>query len=304
MELWVLQLFPLYLVIGFIALVAWWQIYQWVLTPGYSVREAVFGSQPNPAVAMDLLGGLLASGILVYAMVTTAPSAQFRFNVLGIAANGTILLVLLAVLRLLVAGLLRIWFGNRLDAQGEPVSLNNELFRQRNVAASLFSGVLYLILAAGLAEQAVWLTVGFHLDRLWNVLGTWLFGLIVVALHSFLYLGYGPRNNILHECFHDNNPAAAFSLLGLIGGMLPINHGLLVVYGKAHHWFNTPELWLLLGGSLFIVLAARTVLQLALWLLMRINLRYELVIHDNMAWGLLDGGAIFTLCLVLYALMV
>ncbi|MBI4081690.1 MAG: DUF350 domain-containing protein [Candidatus Lambdaproteobacteria bacterium] len=304
MEIWALTLFPSYLVIGFFALVVWWLIYDRVLTRGYSVRDAVFGNQPNPAVAMDLLGGLLASGILVYAMVTTAPSAQFRFNVLGVAANGTILLVLLAALRLLVAGLLRLWFGDRLDAQGERISLNNELFRQRNLAASLFSGVLYLILAAGLAEQAVWITAGFHVDKVWNVAGTWLFGLIVVVLHSFLYLGYGPRNNILHECFHDNNPAAACSLLGLIAGMLPINHGLLVVYGKAHHWFNTPELWAVLGGSLVIVLAARTVLQLALWLLMRINLRYELVIHDNVAWGLLDGGVIFSLCLVLFALMV
>ena len=34
-----------------------------------------------------------------------------------------------------------------------------------------------------------------------------------------------------------------------------------------------------------------------------VNLRHELVINDNVAWGLVDGGVIFTLFLIPVALM-
>ena len=52
------------------------------------------------------------------------------------------------------------------------------------------------------------------------------------------------------------------------------------------------------------MLAARGLPQLILLLAARINLRRELVIHDTMAWGLLDGGLIFSLILILIALMI
>ena len=56
-------------------------------------------------------------------------------------------------------------------------------------------------------------------------------GIVMIVLHSFLYLGYGPRNNILHESFYDNNPAAPCSLLGLVAGMLPLTHQVLLSFG-------------------------------------------------------------------------
>ena len=303
LEWFIIEFFALYAGVGVITLLVWYTIYALVLSRGWSLRSALFGRRPNPAVALDLLGGFLAAGFLIYSIISMAPVASFRLQIPAVALSILVTLVLLAVLRFMIAGLLRLWFGSHRDAQGDLISFNNELFRQRNIATSVFSSVLYMILVAGLAQLDLWNMEGARIEGVYNMLGTWVMGAAVVLIHSFLYLEYGTRNHILHECFHDNNPAAATSLLGLVAGMLMLDHHLLQLFIPEAHMFNTPQLWLFLGGVLLLVLVIRGVLQVILWLAIKVNLRHELVIHDNVAWGLVDGGLIFTLFLIPVALI-
>ena len=303
LEWFIIEFFALYAGVGVITLLVWYTIYALVLSRGWSLRSALFGRRPNPAVALDLLGGFLAAGFLIYSIISMAPVASFRLQIPAVALSILVTLVLLAVLRFMIAGLLRIWFGSHRDAQGDEISFNNELFRQRNIATSVFSSVLYMILVAGLAQLDLWNMEGARIEGVYNMLGTWVMGAAVVLIHSFLYLEYGTRNHILHECFHDNNPAAATSLLGLVAGMLMLDHHLLQLFIPEAHMFNTPQLWLFLGGVLLLVLVIRGVLQVILWLAIKVNLRRELVIHDNVAWGLVDGGLIFSLFLIPVALI-
>jgi len=303
LEWFIIEFFALYAGVGVITLLVWYTIYALVLSRGWSLRSALFGRRPNPAVALDLLGGFLAAGFLIYSIISMAPVASFRLQIPAVALSILVTLVLLAVLRFMIAGLLRLWFGSHRDAQGDLISFNNELFRQRNIATSVFSSVLYMILVAGLAQLDLWNMEGARIEGVYNMLGTWVMGVAVVLIHSFLYLEYGTRNHILHECFHDNNPAAATSLLGLVAGMLMLDHHLLQLFIPEAHMFNTPQLWLFLGGVLLLVLVIRGVLQVILWLAIKVNLRHELVIHDNVAWGLVDGGLIFTLFLIPVALI-
>jgi len=303
MEWFVLQFFAIYAAIGVVTLLVWWAIYEIVLTRGWSVRTALFGRQPNPAVALDLLGGFLAAGLLIYAIISMAPVTSFRLNFLAVGVSLLVTLVLLGLLRFLLAGLLRLWFGDRRDKQGDIVSINNELFRQRNIATSVFSTVLYMILVAGLMQLDLWDMAGTRLEGFLNMLGIWVMGAGVVLIHSFFYLAYGTKNHILHECFHDNNPAAAISLLGLMGGMLLVSHQVLDLWIPGSHLFNAYEPWLFLGAILLLVLIVRGILQIILWIGIGVNLRRELVINDNVAWGLVDGGVIFTLFLIPVALM-
>ena len=120
-----------------------------------------------------------------------------------------------------------------------------------------------------------------------------------MVLHSFLFLGYGMRNHILHECFHDNNPAAASSLLGLTGGFLLLTNHVLDKFRPGIHIFNTKEIWLSVGAMILLVLFVRGIFQLVVFSTTRISMRNELVVRDNVAWGLLDGGFILLLCLIL-----
>lgn len=303
LEWFIIEFFAVYAIIGVATLLLWWTIYALVLSRGWSLRSALFGRRPNPAVALDLIGGFLAAGFLIYSIISLAPMASFRLQIPAVVLSIFVTLILLALLRFLIAGGLRLWFGQNRDAQGDIISFNNELFRQRNIATSIFSTVLYLILVAGLARLDLWDMEGARTEGIYNVLGTWLMGTLVVVIHSFLYLEYGARNHILHECFHDNNPAAVTSLLGLAAGMLMLNHHLLALFVPESHMFNTPQLWIFLGGVLLLVLIIRGILQIILWLAIGVNLRHELVIHDNVAWGLVDGGLIFSLFLIPVALI-
>jgi hypothetical protein len=291
--------FAVYSAFGLIALLLWWVIYQMMLARRYSLREAIFGENPNAAVALDFLGGMLASGILFFFLLRHPTSRDFWSNAGTLAWSIAGLLVMLAALRLLLEGLLRIWFRQARDAQGDYVNLNNELFKQRNFATGIFSTALYLILVAGMLQIELRYSYKFQLAGVFNMLGVWLLGALTVVLHSFLFLGYGMRNHILHECFHDNNPAAASSLLGLTGGFLLLTNHVLDKFRPGIHIFNTKEMWISVGVMILLVLIVRGIFQLIVYGAIKLSLRNELVVRDNVAWGLLDGGLILLLCLIL-----
>ncbi|MCZ6627062.1 MAG: hypothetical protein O7E56_02410 [SAR324 cluster bacterium] len=295
--------FGAYAALGILSLLVWWLVYDFVLTPGLPVLDAVFGRNPNPAVALDILGGLLALGILNYSIITGPALGSLVVDIEATALTLLATIMLLGVLRLGTGGFLRLWFRKTRDAQGDFVTFNNELFKQRNLATGLFSTTLYLILAAGLVEEDLLDITEYRLEAALNMLGVWVLGAAAVLLHSLLYLGFGTRNHILHECFHDNNPAAATSMLGLVGGLLLLNNNLLESFEQGQHMFNQWELWAFLLAALAAVVVARLVLQLILLAFAGINLRRELVIRDNPAWGILDGGLIFVLFLILIAVV-
>ena len=299
----VFGIFAAYAGIGVLALIVWWLVYDRLLTPSHPLREALFGRKPNTAVALDFLGGMLAMAVLTYRIIGGPQLDNFAQDLEVVSVSLVIMVALLASMRLGLAGLLRIWFGQRRDRQGDIVRFNNELFRQHNTATGLFSTAFYLVLVAGLVEQDFLDLAGNRWPAAWNILGVWMMGAGTIALHSWFYLGLSSRRNILQECFHDNNPAAAFSLIGLVAGITALNHGLISGLRPGEHMLNTPALWYYLAAALGFVLAVRLLLQAALRVLMSVSLRGELS-RDNTAWGLLDGGLIFSLFLILIALIV
>ena len=148
MEWMDLVVFMAYGALGIASLLVWWMIYDLVLTPGFPVREAIFGRKPNAAVALDILGGLLALGILVFSVLSSpgVDGLLVDLELTALTLAGTV--VLLGVLRLGIGAFLRLWFKDSRDAQGDIISINNELFNQHNLATGLFSTGLYFVLTA------------------------------------------------------------------------------------------------------------------------------------------------------------
>ena len=94
--------FGVYSLVGLLSFMLWWAIYEWVITRNHSIREAIFGRQPNTAVALDVFGGLMAIGLLNY-MVISGPALKsfwLDLEATGLSLLGTLLL--LAVLRLMI----------------------------------------------------------------------------------------------------------------------------------------------------------------------------------------------------------
>jgi len=295
--------FGVYALVGLLSFVLWWVIYEWVLTREHSIREAIFGYNPNPAVALDIFGGFLAMGILNHAIISGPALSSFWLDLEATALTLLGTIVLLGVLRWLIGEFLRLWFGNQRDAQGDIITFNNELFRQRNLATGLFSTALYLMLVAGLLEEDLLNITGYRMAATFNMLGVWLLGVVTVLLHSWLYLGLGSKHHILHESFHENNPSAPFSLLGLLGGVMILNHQLLLDLPAGEHMFNRADHWYFLVLGMVSVFVLRMVLHLLLRGLLGVNLRHELLVKRNHVWGILDGGLIFSLLLILIALI-
>jgi uncharacterized membrane protein YjfL (UPF0719 family) len=295
--------FCAYALLGIVSFVLWWAIYEWVLTRGLSTREAIFGRTPNTAVALDVCGGFLAMGIINYAVISGPALSTFWLDLEATALSLLGTMLLLGLLRLAIGEFLRLWFGGRRDAQGDVVTLNNELFRQRNTATGLFSTALYLLLVFGLLEEDLLNLTGARLAATWNMLGVWLLGLVTLLLHSWLYLGLGGRHHLLHESFHENNPAAPASLLGLLAGVLILNHQLLAPLPFGEHIFSHWEHWGFVLLGMVSVFVLRGVLYLLLRGLLGVRIRHELLVRRNPAWGILDGGLIFSLFLILIALI-
>lgn len=295
--------FGVYALLGIVSFLLWWAIYEWVLTRNHSVREAIFGYQPNPAVALDVFGGLMAMGLINYAVISSPPHPSIWIDLEAAALSLLATVFLLALLRYLIGEFLRMWFGNDRDAQGHIITINNELFRQRNLATGLFSTGLYLVLVAGLLEEDLLNITGYRLASLYNMMGVWLLGGVVILLHSWLFVGLGSREHILHESFHENNPAAPTSLLGLVAGMLFLNRQLLATLDEGEHMFSNIEYWGFLLLGLLGVFVIRGVLYLLFRMLLEVRIRNELLFKRNMAWAILDGGLIFSLCLTLVAVI-
>lgn len=295
--------FVIYGMLGLLSLLLWWAVLENLLTRSYSVREALFGPSPNVAVAWDLLGGFCAIGLVASSIISGEALANLWLDVeyTALILLGTV--ALLAGLRLLLAGLLRVWFYGSLDAQGQRISINNELFVQRNLATGVFSATMYLMLAMSLLElDPVALVAGVWLS-LWNLLGVWFVGLLLIVLHSLTCLGLGPREHLLRESFHENNPAAPCSFSGLLAGTLLTFHALTTQLGSAAHAWQSAELWWLLALEVVSVLIMRGLLQLALRVLLGVRLREELLQRRNLAWGVLDGGLMFGFALIFQAVL-
>lgn len=295
--------FGVYALVGIGSFLLWWFIYERVLTREHSTRDAVFGFQPNPAVAFDVFGGFLAIGILNHSIIGGPALESFWLDLEATVLTLVGTIALLALLRWIVGEFLRLWFGKKRDTHGDIITINNELFKQRNIATGIFSTTLYLILVAGLLQEDFLNITGNRLAATFNMLGVWLLGIVAILLHSWLFLGLGGKHNILHESFHENNPAAPTSLLGLMAGVLILNHQLLESLELGEHMFNQWELWARLLLGMVSVFVLKGILHIFLRGLLGVNVRQEMLERHNPAWGILDGGLIFGLMLILIALI-
>ncbi len=294
--------FFLYTAIGAMALGLWWLVNDRVLTPGVSIRAEIFGEKPNLAVAFDVLGGFLALGIVVHTTLELPPQVSLLQDVEAVVLSMVTMVLLLAILRLIAAGFIRFWFRNEKDEHGDTISINNELFAQHNTATGLFSAALYLLLAAGLARFNPLSASDLGLVSLADSAAVWVFGVGVIQVHSWTHLGIGPKHNILRECFYFNNPGASLSMLGLMLGMVWTFERLLDSLPIASAWTHW-EPWAYTGLALLAVLLINGIVWLILKGFFGLNLRKELLANKNPAWGVLDGGLMFTLSMVAHALV-
>ncbi len=93
------------------------------------------------------------------------------------------------------------------------------------------------------------------------------------------------------------------TLLGLLGGVLVLNHQMLVPLPWGEHMFSGWQHWAFLLLGLVAVFVLRGLIYVLLRGLVGVSIRQEVLVRRNPAWGIIDAGLIFGLFLILIALI-
>ncbi len=200
-----------------ISFVLGWLLYDKVVTRGISLRDALF-EKDNPAAWIEFIGAFIFPALYLGAKAIEGSANEDILLDLGICmAYAVVFVILLSVLRIVSGAVVK---SISLEDQDGKINLNNEIFNQRNISASLFSTALSTIFVSMIRFLDIlpqYLTVS-----LLKVSVVLIFSLVAVAVYCMV-LRY--RTALLKEIFVDNNTATGVSFLGFVFGVETILSG-------------------------------------------------------------------------------
>ncbi|MCR4436345.1 MAG: hypothetical protein QHH06_04600 [Clostridiales bacterium] len=226
------------ILIGF---VLGWVLYNHVILRTIRLGEALF-EKDNLAAWVEFIGAFIFPTLYLSAKaVEGSASTVLLLDLLICIGYAVVYIVLFTILRLFSDGIVRIISPS--DHEGS-INLNNEIYRQRNTAASLFSAALSIIFVS-LIRFLDFMPEFFAASvlRAGNIL---IFTLAAFAVYTFV-LRY--RTTLMKEIFVDNNAAAGTALVGFIFAVEMILSNVVEMQKE----FNFPELLLLSAISLGIL---------------------------------------------------
>lgn len=193
------------IILGFIL---GWLLYNHVITRGISLKDALF-EKDNLAAWVEFIGAFVSP---VLYLAAKAIEGSVDENIL--VDLGTCVLYLVAyilvmtVLRLLSGAVVGFMAGS--DKEGR-IRLNDEIFKQKNIAAALFSTALSVAFAniirfIDVMPEALY-------TSLLKASGILIFTLLALIVYSLVLRS---RTSLIKEIFVDNNAAAGVALLGYV----------------------------------------------------------------------------------------
>ena len=196
-------------------------IYSKFLTKDHKIAEQVLLKGNIPSI-IEISAVCVAFIILASFSVKGDEASSFILDLEMTAINLLISLLFFVAARIVIVAGITMYFKDRIDKQGDVVRYNNEIFKQGNIAAALFSVSTTLVITFSVIEIDPLNTTGFPLTAAINAAGVLLIGILFILVHTLIVLGL--KNNLLDEVFIDNNLGAAASLLGFIAGALYALH--------------------------------------------------------------------------------
>ncbi|HEY9061656.1 MAG TPA: hypothetical protein VIO64_14275 [Pseudobacteroides sp.] len=193
------------ILIGFIL---GWFMYSKIILRKINLKDALF-EKDNLAAWIEFLGAFIFPTLYLAAKAIEGPAHEDVFMDLLICIGYEAgFIVLFTVLRL---------FSNLAIRQISPpdiegkISLNNEVYNQKNVAASLFSATLSIV------SVSVIMFMDFMPEELFSSL----FKMLTVVVYSLMALivyemVLRSKTTLFKEIFVDNNPAAGVALGGFV----------------------------------------------------------------------------------------
>lgn len=216
--------------IVFLTFVLGWILYNHVILRKINLRDSLF-EKDNLAGWIEFIGAFVYPTLYLAAKsVEGAASESILMDLLISLGYTAAYIFIFTVLRLMsdrIIGLIG-------DSGKEQVKLNQEIYEQKNIAASLFSIVLSVIFVN--IVKFLDFTPGYFLTSVFRM-----FNILILTLGAFIVynLVLRRKSTLFKEIFIDNNPAAGIGLLGYIfaSGIILENAAVLQTE------FNMPELF-------------------------------------------------------------
>ena len=286
-----------YVIVAFLAIyLSGWLIYDKVATRGYSLGYSLFEDR-NIAAGFEICGFLMVemliainamSGDQVTQMAESGEMVVHYWRDLeAVAVTIVFSNIVFFVFRYLASVIIKWLYRGKVDNQGDPVVFNNEIFKQHNIGASLFS-LSYLIIMYFMIFQEDFLgTRGYQVESLINMTVVFLTGLLVYFFHNIFFMGKG--HTTLDELFMDNNSGVGMSLVGFMFAVLFLQSKLMLQFTQEEHFFKTDtETYLYLGLVFIFILALRRIFIAFLDLFTKRRFKTDFLVEDNPVAGLLD----------------
>jgi hypothetical protein len=273
-----------------------WLIYDKLATSEYSLSKALFEDR-NFAAGLEVAGFLFVE--ILIAVSAMSGDEVVKMNDAGImvtdyyrdleAVAVTILFCNLTffLFRWVASQVLRWRFRGKLDAHGEEVRFNNEIFGQKNLGASLFSISYLLVMYFMILQEDFLGTQLYQVESYFNMLSVFLTGLVVYFLHNLVFLDRG--HTTLEELFIDNNSGVGLSLVGFMFTVLFLQSRLITQFGQGEHFFNSSsDTYTYFVLLLVFIVLFRKVFTVALGIFTGRSFQKDFLVEDNPVAGLLD----------------
>lgn len=279
-----------------------WLIYDKIATKNYCLSKALFEDR-NLAAGIEVIGFLVVEVLIAVSALSgdeikmVDSSGQVVINYLrdleAVAVTILFCNITFFLFRWLIALFLKVYFRGKLDNHGEKVRLNNEIFNQRNMGASLFSLTFLLIMYFMIIQEDFLGTQLYQVESYINMAAVLLTGVLVYFLYNIFFIASG--HTTLDELFIDNNVGVGLSLTGLMFTVLHLQSKFIGYFEQGEHFFNLD------GGSYlhFLILITfififRKLFTILVGFFSGKNYQKEFLVEDNPVVGILDFGFVLS----------
>ncbi len=195
-------------VIILITFILGWILYNHVVIRGICLKDALF-EKDNLAAWVEFIGAFIYPALYLAAKsIEGSASDNILLDLLICVGYVVSYVLIFTVLRLLAGTVVKLLDSE--DHEGK-ISLNSEIYSQKNIAAALFSSALSIIFVN--VVKFLDILPGYFLTSVYKMLIILLFTLIALVAYMLLLRN---KTTLFKEIFIDNNIAAGVCFAGFV----------------------------------------------------------------------------------------
>ncbi len=203
-----------------------WLLYSYLVLGRINLREALF-EKDNVAAWVEFIGAFVGPTLFLAASAIQGSASSNIFVDLLVCLSYVIGYVAVFTFLRMASGFIVRFLT---DTTGnEIVILNDEIFKQHNVAAALFSTALSVIFANMVRFMDV--QAQYIMESILVVLNIFIFSLLSLVFYVLLLRR---KTSLVRELFIDNNIAEGICFLGFVFGMESLLGGIVSVQTEFH----------------------------------------------------------------------